>query len=192
MGTSGEDAQADGRAFRACCAGCRTFRAAVERARMTEAAEAAQEAAALAESQQLADEIRALHDHIDNLVRGREDPVLVDGLKEELSELENRGSDIKQRIEQQKSHRHQVLENAVRELESAEQQHRQVADLRCVCASISKSRTARISPIPLPARAAGQSLSVSQAPGRLTPCGNSGRGSGCRGGGTDRRPRRAR
>ena len=48
------------------------LRAAVERVRMTEAAEAAQEAAALAESQQLADEIRALPDHIDNLVRGRE------------------------------------------------------------------------------------------------------------------------
>ncbi len=104
------------------------LRAAVERARMTEAAEAAQEAAAVAESQQLADEIRALHDHIDNLVRGREDPVLVEGLKEELSELENRRSDIEQRIEQRKSHRHEVLENAVRELESSEQQHRQVAD----------------------------------------------------------------
>ncbi len=104
------------------------LRAAVERARMTDAAEAAQEASAVAESHQLADEIRVLHDHIENLARGREDPILVEGLKEELSELENRRSDIEQRIEQQKSRRHQALENAVRELQSAEQQHRRVAD----------------------------------------------------------------
>jgi hypothetical protein len=122
-----EDAQADGREFRAGCAGCRTSDRGRARAD-DEAAEAAQEAAALAESQQLAGEIRALHHHIDNLVGGREDPVLVEGLKEELSELEHRQSDLEQRIEQRKSRRHQALENAVRELESAEQQHRQVAD----------------------------------------------------------------
>lgn len=104
------------------------LRAAVERARVTDAAESAREAVAVGESAQLADEVRALRDHVNDLSRGGQDLVLVAGLKEELSELEEQRREIDQQLEQLRSHRHQALENAIRELESAEQQHRHIAD----------------------------------------------------------------
>jgi hypothetical protein len=104
------------------------LRAALERARLTEATEAVQETEAVRESARLVEEIKELRDHINDLLRNREDPPLVSGLKEELVELEGRQREIDQQIEQSRSHRHQALENAIRELESAEQEHRHVAD----------------------------------------------------------------
>ena len=64
------------------------LRAAVERARLTDASETAREAAAVSDCERLLDEIKELRDHINDLSRSREDPVLVSGLKEELTELE--------------------------------------------------------------------------------------------------------
>ena len=104
------------------------LRAAVERAKLTDAEEAAQEAAAMEESAQLAGEVRALRDHVDQLLRDRADRELVAGLQEELSELENKRAGLERRVEELRSHRHRVLEDATRELESAEQQHRHIAD----------------------------------------------------------------
>ncbi len=104
------------------------LRAAVERARLTDASETAEEAAAVRESAQLADEVRALRDHINDFSRGGQDLVLVAGLKEELSELENQRREIDRQIEHLRTHRHETLENAIRELDSAEQKHRRIAD----------------------------------------------------------------
>jgi hypothetical protein len=104
------------------------LRASVERAKLTDAAETAQEAAATKETKQLAEEIHALRDHVDHLLRDRADTALVAGLQEELVDLENKHPGLERRIEELRSHRHRVLENAMRELESAEQQHRHIAD----------------------------------------------------------------
>jgi len=104
------------------------LRAAVDRAKLTDTEEAAQEAAIMEESVQLTGVIRALHDHVDNLLRDRADAALVAGLQEELSELENERAGLECRVEELRSRRHQVLENAIGELESAEQQHRYIAD----------------------------------------------------------------
>jgi hypothetical protein len=104
------------------------LRAALERARLTEATETVREAEAGRESERLMDEIKELRDHINDLIRGREDPALVSGLKEELTELESRRREIDQQIEHSRSHRHEALENAIREHESAEQEHRHIAD----------------------------------------------------------------
>jgi chromosome segregation ATPase len=104
------------------------LRAALERAKLTEASEAVRETDAVQESERLVEEIKALRDHINDLLRSREDPALISGLTEELAELEGRRHEIDQQIEQSRSHRHDALENAVRELESAEQEHRHVAD----------------------------------------------------------------
>jgi chromosome segregation ATPase len=104
------------------------LRAAVERAKLTDAEEAAQEAAATKETKQLAEEICALRNHVDHLVRYGTDNALVAGLQEELAELENKRAGLERRVEELKSGRHRVLENAMRELESAEQQHRHIAD----------------------------------------------------------------
>jgi chromosome segregation ATPase len=104
------------------------LRAALERARLTDAVEAVRETEAVSESERLAEEIKELRDHVNDLLRSRGDPALVSGLKEELVELENRRREIDQQIEQSRSRRHQALENAIRELEFAEQEHRHVAD----------------------------------------------------------------
>jgi ElaB/YqjD/DUF883 family membrane-anchored ribosome-binding protein len=104
------------------------LRAALERARLTDAVEAVRETAAVSESERLAEEIKELRDHVNDLLRSRGDPALVSGLKEELVELEIRRREIDQQIEQSRSRRHQALENAIRELEFAEQEHRHVAD----------------------------------------------------------------
>jgi DNA repair exonuclease SbcCD ATPase subunit len=104
------------------------LRAAVERARSTDASETAREAAAVRECERLLDEIKELRDHINDLIRGREDPALVSGLREELTELESRRLEIDQQLEQLRAHRHETLENAIRELGSAEQEHRHIAD----------------------------------------------------------------
>jgi len=104
------------------------LRAAVERARLTDASETAREAAAVRECERLLDEIKELRDHINDLSRSREDPVLVSGLKEELTELETRRLESDQQLEQLRAHRHETLENAIRELESAAQEHRHIAD----------------------------------------------------------------
>jgi chromosome segregation ATPase len=104
------------------------LRAALERAKLTEASEAVRETEAVQESERLVEETKALRDHINDLLRSREDPALISGLTEELAELEGRRHEIDQQIEQSRSHRHDALENAVRELESAEQEHRHVAD----------------------------------------------------------------
>jgi hypothetical protein len=104
------------------------LRAAVERARLTDASETAREAAAVSDCERLLDEIKELRDHINDLSRSREDPVLVSGLKEELTELETRRLESDQQLERLRAHRHETLENAIRELESAEQEHRHIAD----------------------------------------------------------------
>ncbi len=104
------------------------LRAALERAKLTEASEAVRETEAVQESERLVEEIKALRDHINDLLRSREDPALISGLTEELAELEGRRHEIDQQIEQSRSHRHDTLENALRELESAEQEHRHFAD----------------------------------------------------------------
>jgi hypothetical protein len=104
------------------------LRAAVERARVTDASETAREAAAVRESEILLDEIKELRDHVNNLIRGRADPALVSGLKEELTELESRRLEIDRQLERLRAHRHETLENATRELEFAEQEHRHIAD----------------------------------------------------------------
>jgi hypothetical protein len=103
-------------------------RAALERARLIDAAEAAQESEALSHSALLAEEISALRDHVDELLRRREDPVLVADLKEELSELEKKRTDLDRQIEILKSNRQRSLDHAVKELEIAEREHRKVAD----------------------------------------------------------------
>lgn len=104
------------------------LRAALERARLTEATEALRETESVREGERLVEEIKELRDHINDLLRSPEDPALVSGLKEELAELEARRREIDQQIEQSRSHRRDALENAIRELESAEQEHRHVAD----------------------------------------------------------------
>jgi hypothetical protein len=104
------------------------LRAALERARLTEATEAIRETEGIRESERLMEEIKELRDHINVLLRSREDPALVSGLEEELAELEGRQREIDHQIEQSRSHRHDALENAIKELESAEHQHRHVAD----------------------------------------------------------------
>lgn len=104
------------------------LRAAVERARLIEATEVVQQTETVRESERLMEEIKELREHINDLVRSREDPALISGLKAELAELESRRHEIDQQIEQSKSHRHEALENAIKELESAEQQHRHIAD----------------------------------------------------------------
>jgi hypothetical protein len=104
------------------------LRAAVERSRLTDASETAREGAAARECEILLEEIKELRDHVIDLIRGREDPALVSGLKEELTELESRRLEIDQQLERLRAHRHETLENAIRELESAEQEHRHVAD----------------------------------------------------------------
>jgi chromosome segregation ATPase len=104
------------------------LRAALERARLTEAREAVEEAEAIRENETLVEEIKELRDHIRDLSRSREDPALVSGLSEELEELESRRREIDQQVEQSRSHRRDALEHAVRELESAEQEHRHIAD----------------------------------------------------------------
>jgi len=104
------------------------LRAAVERAKMTDTEEAAQEAAIMEESVQLTGVIRALRNHVDHLLSDRADAALVAGLQEELSELENERTGLERRVEELRSRRHQLLETAIRELESAEQQHRHIAD----------------------------------------------------------------
>src|SRR5215469_11896278 len=65
------------------------LRAALERAKLTDAEEAALEAAATEASKQLADEICALRDHVNDLIRGHADGTLIAGLDAELSELED-------------------------------------------------------------------------------------------------------
>jgi hypothetical protein len=57
------------------------LRAAVERARLTDASETAREAAAVRECEILLEEIKELRDHVNDLIRGREDPALVCGRK---------------------------------------------------------------------------------------------------------------
>jgi hypothetical protein len=104
------------------------LRAAVERARLTDASETAREAATVRECESLLDEIKELRDHINDLIGGREDSALVTGLKEELTELESKRLESDQQLKQLKAHRHETLENAIRELESAEQEHRHIAD----------------------------------------------------------------
>jgi hypothetical protein len=104
------------------------LRAAVERTKLTDAEEGLQEGAVIEESAQVAGEISALRDHVDHLLRSRMDRELVAGLQEELSELENKRAGLERRVEELRSHRHQALEIAMRELESAEQQHRHIAD----------------------------------------------------------------
>jgi organic radical activating enzyme len=104
------------------------LRAAVERARLIEATEAVRQTETVRESERLMEEIKELRDHINDLVCSRGDPALISGLKAELAELESRRVEIDQQIEQSKSHRHEALENAIKELESAEQQHRHIAD----------------------------------------------------------------
>jgi len=104
------------------------LRAALERARLTEATEAIRETEGIRESERLMEEIKELRDHINALLRSREDPALVSGLEEELAELEGRRREIDHQIEQSRSHRHDALENAIKELETAEHQHRHVAD----------------------------------------------------------------
>jgi hypothetical protein len=104
------------------------LRAAVERARLTDASETAREAAAVRESEILLEEIKELRDHVNDLIRGREDPALVCGLKEELTALESRRLEIDRQVEQLSAHRHETLENAIRELDSAEHEHRHIAD----------------------------------------------------------------
>lgn len=108
----------------ACAARDAGLRAAVERARTTEPSETAWEAAAVRDSERLMEEKRDLQDHINELIRIGQDPALVSDLKEELVELENRRREIDQRIEQSRP----TLENALRELESGEQEHRRIAD----------------------------------------------------------------
>ena len=76
----------------------------------------------------MVEEIRELRDHVKDLLHSREDPALVSGLNEELEALERRRREIDQQIEQSRSHRRDALENAIRELESAEQEHRHIAD----------------------------------------------------------------
>jgi len=104
------------------------LRAALERARLTDAIDAVRETEAVGESERLAEEIKELRDHVNDLLRSRGDPALISGLKEELVELDNRRREIDQQIEQSRSRRHEALENAIRELEFAEQEHRHVAD----------------------------------------------------------------
>ncbi len=104
------------------------LRAALERARLAEATETVRRAEAIKESQRLMAEIKELRDHIEDLMHSPEDPTLVSGLKEELTELESMRREIDRQIELSSSHRHEAVENAARELESAEQARRHIVD----------------------------------------------------------------
>jgi chromosome segregation ATPase len=108
----------------ACAARDAELRAAVERARSTEPGETAREAADVRDSERLMEEKRCLQDHINELIGSGQDPALVSDLKEELAELESRRLEIDQRIEQSRP----SVENAIRELECGELEHRRVAD----------------------------------------------------------------
>jgi DNA-binding HxlR family transcriptional regulator len=98
------------------------LRAAVEHAKLAAPSEAIREAAN--NSERLTEEKRCLQDHINDLIRSGQDPVLISDLTEELAELESRRREIDRQIEQSRP----TLENALRELESGELEHRHVAD----------------------------------------------------------------
>src|SRR5215831_10605671 len=102
------------------------LRASLERAKLNDAAEPAQEAAAVEESRQLTEQIHALRDHVNDLIHNNADAVLVAGLKEEVSELESKREGVEQRLEELRSRRHQALDHAMRKLESAEQRRRHI------------------------------------------------------------------
>jgi len=102
------------------------LRASLERAKLPDAEEPAQEAAAVEESKQLSDQIHALRDHVDDLIRNNTDALLVAGVKEEVSDLESNRAGVEQRLEELRSQRHQTLEHAMRKLESAEQRRRHI------------------------------------------------------------------
>ena len=104
------------------------LRAAVERARLIDPSETARESAAASESERLIDEKQNLHDHINDLIRSGEDPAIISDLKEELAELESRRGETDQQIALSRSYRQSTLENAIRELELSEREHRRVAD----------------------------------------------------------------
>jgi chromosome segregation ATPase len=104
------------------------LRAAVERARLAESTEAAQEAAAARESERLPDELKALREHIDELIRGREDPAMISGLQEVLKDLESTQHEVHRQLERLRSRGREALESATAELEFAEQEHRRIVD----------------------------------------------------------------
>jgi hypothetical protein len=104
------------------------LRAAVERARLTDPSETAREAAAVAESERLTEARKDLQDHINDVIRSGQDLALVSDLKEELTELEGRRREIDQQIDRSRLYGQDALGNAIRELESGEQEHRHIAD----------------------------------------------------------------
>jgi predicted nucleic acid-binding Zn-ribbon protein len=104
------------------------LRAAVERARLAETTEAAQEAVTARESERLPDELKALHEHINDLIRAQEDPALMSVLQEVLKDLESTQHEVHRQLERLRSRGHEALERATAELEFAEQEHRRIAD----------------------------------------------------------------
>ena len=102
------------------------LRASLERAKLNDAAEPGQEAAAVEESRQLTEQIHALRDYVNDLIHNNADAVLLAGLKEEVSELESKREGVEQRLEELRSRRHQALDHAMRKLESAEQRRRHI------------------------------------------------------------------
>jgi hypothetical protein len=104
------------------------LRAAVERAKLAESAEAAEEAATARESARLPDELEALREHINDLIRGQEDPAQISVLQEVLKDLESRQHEVQRQLERLRSRGHEAIERATAELEFAEQEHRRIAD----------------------------------------------------------------
>lgn len=97
------------------------------------AAEAAveHEASAVKDTENLAKEVKTLQDHINSLVRNKEDAALITALQDELGELETKQRESEQQVERLKSRSaalKQSLENTANELKSAEQDHRVAAD----------------------------------------------------------------
>jgi hypothetical protein len=107
---------------------CVELRAAVERARLAESTEAAEKAAVARQSEKLPGELKALREHIEDLIRGREDPAIISGLQEVLKDLESTQHEVHQQLERLRSRGHEALESATAELEFAEQEHRRIAD----------------------------------------------------------------
>jgi hypothetical protein len=104
------------------------LRAAVERVRLAKSTEAAQKAAVARQSERLPGELKALREHIDDLIRGREDPGLISGLQEVLRDLESTQHKVHQQLERLRSRGNEALESATAELESAEREHRRIVD----------------------------------------------------------------
>ena len=90
-----------------------------------------QQSAAIREHERVCAEAKALHDHVDELVRLRTDPFLVSTLQDELKDLNRQETETKQEAETQKARVRAMsgaLDAVKAELETGEANHRKMTD----------------------------------------------------------------